>query len=113
MNKTIGIPVTNIARQHIANTSTTKPTVKPTEFKNSTVTTNTTTEMKNVTKTPVSTSDTSARLLNTSKENQANKTTRSQTEIPVTTAKSVNNEDITTQSDGPDTDLPKKYSRIQ
>jgi hypothetical protein len=112
MNKTIGIPVTNITRPHITNTTTTKPTVKPTEFKNSTVTTNTTTEMKNVTKTPVSTSDTSARLLNTSKENQANKTTTPQAEIPVTTAKSVNNEDITTQSDGPDTDLPKNIQEF-
>jgi hypothetical protein len=112
MNKTIAIPITNITRPLIANPTTTKPTVRPTEFKNSTVITNTTTEMKNVTKPPVSTSDTSARLLNTSIEKQANKTTTPQAEIPVTTTKSVNNKDITTQSDGPDTDLPKNIQEF-
>jgi hypothetical protein len=112
MNKTIGIPTTNLTRPLIANTTTTKPTVRPTEFKNSTITTNTTTEIKNVTKPPLSASDTSARLLNTSIEKQVNKTTTPEAEMPVTTTKTVNNKDITTQSDGPDTDLPKNIQEF-
>ena len=103
-NKTTEISPSNITRPLTTSTTTVKSPARPIELQSSTNATNATTETKPMTKPPLNTFDTP---MNISAEELINKTTTPEADIAVTMANTVDEKDIDTQSDGPDTDLPQ------